>query len=175
MNQKMFFKNSQLFSWDMVISAMIFIIIFLSIAMLWDDRSFSFEQQEEKKELRLYSEYAMEALLSSEGLPKDWHEDDINESKISSLGLKDGRYNHIDYEKAQALLEAEDSYEKIKNLLGLAGYEFMLNITKHEGNETDTKALEHNEECRSTHRINRLATDYKDRIYKIKFEGCIPQ
>ncbi|MFW6013754.1 MAG: hypothetical protein ACOCZ6_04515 [Nanoarchaeota archaeon] len=170
--------KGQLFSWDLVVSAMIFIFIFLTIAVIWDNRGIEFQENEPKKDIELYSRYAVEALLTTPGYPEDWYEfDTLNSSEINSIGFKDGRYGFIDYRKVQQLMESNESYDEIKKLLGFRGpgYEFSLDIFVYseERIQEDKLKLGFEGKCSTSLVIKRLARDYEGRLYKLKFEGCI--
>ena len=142
--------------------------------MLWDDRIFSFEDEEKKKELNLYSWFAVETLLATEGSPSDWYTyDEIESENINYIGLRDGMYGYVNYDKVIHLIEMSDYYEEIKKLIGLSGYEFSINITITDGSENNSAFIGYKGDCSKTTRITRFATDNKKRIYKINYEGCI--
>jgi len=176
--EKVFSNKGQIFSWDLVVSAMIFIVIFLTLVVLLDDKSLAINEEEPKKELEIYTRHAVEALMNTEGFPQDWHElDGINASEISSIGLREGRYGYLDEEKLDKLMKSGEYYDAIKKLLGLTGpnFEFKFNVTIYDTNhiKIDEKNMGYDGDCSKLLILNRLARDYDGRIYKMKFAGCI--
>lgn len=173
----LFLTKGQVHSVDFIVSGVIFITIFLSLVVFWDDVRFSFEQEEKANDLELVTAYALESLMTHPGEPYNWSDySSIDAEKISSLGLTTGRYGHFDKDKVAALNHNE-SYEDIKTLLGVRGpgYEFKLNVKRFNSsyNVTDSWEIGYMGECEITSQHERLASGNANDIYRIILKGCV--
>ncbi|MBI2661775.1 hypothetical protein HYX09_05940 [Candidatus Woesearchaeota archaeon] len=135
-------RQCQIFSLDMLIAMMGFVILIISASLLWDYSLNSIDARENRYSMELAASGVLSSLLETQGNPSNWSSlpiSQFNESNIDSLGLAknstlglshEGLWE-IDWKKLRYLNSS--SYNKTKVMLGLQGYEFNLTVNKFNG------------------------------------------
>lgn len=129
-------NKSQMFSIDLMISLVFFVIILLSIAWAWEFSREKMSLAERRNNMNLLAMFSLSALIETPGNPTNWSDlenDDFDESTMKSLGFASSAISPwiLDHDKIQKLFELRQTkYETIKNLLGLRGpgYEFNIKV-----------------------------------------------
>lgn len=133
-------KKSQLFSVDAAIAITTFILILMSSAWAWDSVRTRIYLSEQRSDMEFVAGSAISVLVEKPGEPDNWHKLPVfDENSISSLGLTDGVPWVLDIGKAARLEELssdDDMYAKMKLMLGLMGYDFFLNITNYQDQQS---------------------------------------
>jgi len=130
-------KGGQMFSADMLLAIIIFIVILIGVIWLGDFVNEKIGYNENRRNMAVMANYAASGLVESTGSPADWDSlavSDFNETNVLSLGLVDedkGAWQ-LDSGKVSrlgALYPAK--YDTLKKLIGLRGpdYEFQLVIS----------------------------------------------
>jgi len=113
-------SKGQVSSIDILVSTIIFILIFISLRGVWLENISEAENGFYFSELQLKSETALDSLVKTEGYPSDW-----SISNVELIGLA---------EKPLVLSETKVSnlvlmdYNTAKDLLGLGSYDFKFDI-----------------------------------------------
>ena len=152
-------RKAQLFSMDIIFAIASFILILLTVAVVWDNSHEKIINTEARNDLELLSHRAFSLLLNSPGNPENWttlQAADFNASNLLSLGIaKSCSSNNLDQiEKAKSCgitadsslqldsskisyLDTNDAslYSAYKTILGISGpnYEFLLQIRPFNG------------------------------------------
>ena len=117
----MFFKkNGQISSIDMLISGIIFLMIFISIRSIWIENLNEIQDSLNSYELELKSIQAINCLLKTPGFPIDW-----NSSNVELIGLAKKPFV-LSEDKVNKFLLLD--YNSAKRALGIDGYEFNFTI-----------------------------------------------
>ncbi len=130
-------KEGQIFSTDILIAILIFIVILAGIIWLGDFVNEKISYNENRRNMAVMAAYAASGIMETPGSPEDWNElaeGDFNETNVLSLGLADSELGawQLDSGKVYRLEELYPSrYETLKMLVGLRGadYEFQLRIS----------------------------------------------
>ena len=130
-------KRGQMFSTDMLIAVIIFVIILAGVIWLGDFVNEKISYNENRRGMAVMAGYAASGLVETTGSPADWEnlsDSNFNETNVLSLGLvdEDGGAWELDFAKLARLGSLYPSkYETLKKLLGLRGadYEFQLVIS----------------------------------------------
>lgn len=136
-------RKSQIFSLDMLIAMLAFVVILTSSIMIWDYSIETISSKERRNELELASIHVLSSLIETTGIPSNWNDlplKDFNETNIHAIGLVKNsplglNYKgpwEIDLKKINYLNSS--TYNKTKKILGLEGYNFNLTIKKYDGN-----------------------------------------
>lgn len=163
---KTIFKNkAQIFSADMAIAIVTFLVILIASMWLWDYSMEKIELTESRNDLEFISKNVLTVLVETPGNPSNWtdtSEADFNENNIYSLGLaksysqnnldiaRKGKsagltinnYLVLDENKIQRLdVLNPQKYSTIKRILGILGpdYEFQLIIKVWNGTSYNTE------------------------------------
>lgn len=167
---KTIFKNkvknkAQIFSADLAIATVTFLVILVSSMWLWDYSIEKIELSERRNDLEMISKNALAVLVETPGSPSNWtelSEADFNETNIYSLGLarsysqnnldvaRKGKsaglsidnYLVLDENKIQRLIALyPQKYTTYKKVLGILGpnYEFQLIIKVWNGTDYSTQ------------------------------------
>lgn len=75
-------KNAQIFSIDMVLASLVFLIILVIIVSSWDTSLEHINIKEQRNNLEILARNAADLLVLTEGYPSNW-----SDSNISSLGI----------------------------------------------------------------------------------------
>lgn len=143
-NKKRGNKKAQIFSIDLIIALITFIIIMVGIAWVWESSREKINLNEQENDMNLISIFALSSLIETPGNPPNWDEfddADFDENNVASLGFA---YNSLspwmlDEDKMLRLHELDElnstQYETMKKILGLRGasYEFNIRIEKDTG------------------------------------------
>lgn len=137
------FKNcgsrGQFFSVDMIIAVVIFGIILISFFSINQYVNRHINSEERKNDLFTIAAYASSSLVETPGNPGEWYtysnkdiEEGEDKKKVYSIGLSkniDGW--NLQQEKIDKLVELNESYDSLKNLLGVKGpgYELFVNVS----------------------------------------------
>ena len=131
--------RGQFFSVDMLIAVVIFGIILISFFSINQYVNRHINNEERKNDLFAIAAYASSSLVETPGNPGEWYtysNEDIEEGKdkkkVHSLGLSrniDGW--NLQQEKIDKMVALNESYDSLKNLLGVKGpgYELFVNVS----------------------------------------------
>jgi hypothetical protein len=130
-------KSGQMFSADMLLAIIIFIVILIGVIWLGDFVNEKISYNENRRDMAVMAAYATSGLVESAGSPASWDGlalNDFNETNVLSLGLVDEEKGawQLDYGKVSRLGTLYPTkYETLKKLIGLRGpdYEFQLVIS----------------------------------------------
>ena len=129
------YNKSQVFSTDIVIALVVFIVILLSSAWFWDMTKEKIHLTETRNDLKLVSRNAVSVLMNTVGDPPNWYNlSNFNDNDVYSLGIGKNRPWIVDEDKAIRLSNLNaTNYSLMKRILGIRGasYEFFLNISKY--------------------------------------------
>ncbi len=113
-------KNGQVSSIDLLISAIVFLMIFISIRGIWIENLNEGQASLNSYELELKTIQAVNCLLKTPGFPVDW-----NSSSVELIGLAKKPFV-LSEDKVDEFLLLD--YNNAKKALGIEGYEFNLSI-----------------------------------------------
>lgn len=130
-------KRGQMFSTDMLIAIVIFIVILMGVIWLGDFVNEKIYYNENRRSMAVMASYAASGLVETAGSPFSWDslsDADFNETNVLSLGLAEdeGGAWQLDYGKVVRLGELYPAkYETMKKLIGLRGadYEFQIVVS----------------------------------------------
>jgi hypothetical protein len=129
-------RKAQLFSTDMIIAIMLFILIFISIVWAGDFINTKIQSRENGRVMAIMADYAISSLVETQGEPAGWQnlaDAAFNETNVKSLGLSLSSTEPwvLDLTKIDRLAQLDSvKYETIKRILGLRGanFEFLLRL-----------------------------------------------
>lgn len=129
-------RSGQLFSADLMIAIILFILILVSIIWVGDFLNAKIKSREDSRVMGIMADYAISSLVETTGQPANWQNlsnTSFNESFVSSLGLAVSSTQPwvLDLSKADRLSQLNASkYDTLKRILGLRGadYEFLFTI-----------------------------------------------
>lgn len=179
-------KKAQIFSLDMIVGIISFIIIILIGIWAWDYSNERIYLTETRNDLEIISKNTLNVLLQTPGNPANWtdlQDSEINKTNIISLGLAKSKslnnkdteersrssgltkydYLVLDPEKLKKLNDSASlKYSTYKKILGIAGagYEFQLEIKEWDTDEFITEyqiGLEPSLNARNIVRSDRFA------------------
>ncbi|MAG47606.1 hypothetical protein CL617_03295 [archaeon] len=160
-------KRGQIFSLDIIIAAITFIIVVILVFQILDYSNNKIIANELESDINLIAENAISVLVEEEGNPNNWSLFDVNDfntNAIFSLGLsKSLNFDDLDSkEKGKSLASANvgrnildqskidrlevlnsTQYDNIKNILGIkgSGYEFEVQAKNWNGSSYSLKNL----------------------------------
>jgi hypothetical protein len=134
-------KEAQLFSADMLLAIIIFVMILVSVMWLSDFLNEKIRYDENRRMMGITAGYAMSSLVETPGSPDNWETFStsyFNETNVRSLGLADKGYGgwQLDTAKVARLSTLGSSkYDEIRDMIGLrgSGYEYYLTISPASG------------------------------------------
>ncbi len=112
--------RGQVSSIDVLVSAVIFVMIFISLRGVWLENISEAENNFYFSELQLKSESALDSLVKTQGYPKNWSADNVE-----LIGLAD---KPLVLDESKVLSFAGMDYNDAKYLLGLGRYDFRMDI-----------------------------------------------
>lgn len=119
-------NRGQVFSTDLLLAMMVFIIIVLLISHTWNGVSVRAQDWEDRMEMQRRAYVASAFLIMSPGYPSNW-----NESTVKVLGLTTREQNVIDSSKFSEMQSMSGS--KIKELLNIEEYSLYINLSYYGG------------------------------------------
>ena len=157
-------KRGQIFSTDLIIAMLIFIIVIFLIFQILDYSNKKIILEESFNDINIIAGNVISSLIETEGNPSNWsllNANDFNENNVFSLGLakslnlnnqdslikgksmslNNNGYITLDKNKINRLDSLNNTrYNEIKNILGIkgSGYEFLLTVKNWNGNSYDT-------------------------------------
>ena len=149
-------EKGQIFSTDLMLASIIFLLI-LTTAITYSNqvsnRIYFFEQEEE---MRQAGQQAANGLVLTNGNPANW-ENLPNIDNVNSIGIADSA-NMLNSSKITQLSAlASSDYEDVKSILGIAKFDFKLEIISMQGNFTVESFGASPESESSIVSINRIA------------------
>lgn len=134
-------KKAQIFSVDLIVALITFIIIMIGIAWVWESSREKINLNEQENDMNLISIFALSSLIETPGNPSDWElidDADFDENNIGSLGFAQDSISpwNLNYDKILKLYDLREvEYETMKKILGMrgAGYEFNIKLEKDTG------------------------------------------
>ncbi len=118
-------KSGQLFSYDFIISAMVFLFFFSTFFFVWDYLNKQIVWQSDIKDIQGRAALLSDVLVRTGGYPENW-----TSANVETIGLATGEENVIDPGRLAALNAT--SYSTARDVLGLGqkyGLHLQLNDT----------------------------------------------
>jgi hypothetical protein len=135
-------NSSQIFSLDLLIAGIAFIVILVSANLFWDYANSEVDLVERRNDMELAAINVMSVFIETEGDPKNWSaldDKDFNRSNIFYLGLAKNKSlaTHFSgpwqFDSSKLNYLNSSNYNRTKKMLGLAGYEFNLTVRVYDG------------------------------------------
>ncbi|MFH0861854.1 MAG: hypothetical protein V1875_02385 [Candidatus Altiarchaeota archaeon] len=158
--------QGQMFSGEFILGFILFAVAFAMMISLWDTTTRDVLRAESIREMNDAAVNAAETLVRTPGVPSDW-----NRSNVASLGLanqsrilhplKVKEFVHYMSTNETGLCGSEKNYQCNLHMLGLGGYDFMMNISYVNGttvNVNGTPAYVGRPPVNETERITVLRT-----------------
>lgn len=125
-------SKGQLFSGDIAIAMMVFLFSLAMVFFLWNDVTDDINRAENLRRMEKIGSEAIEQLIRTPGIPEDWNYFTVEVPGLAS----DDRV--INESKALAFIDLMDStnsthYSANVHKMGLAEYDFYLNVTDLQG------------------------------------------
>jgi hypothetical protein len=112
--------RGQVSSIDVLVSAVIFVLIFVSLRGVWIQNIGEAEGNFYFSELQLKSESALDSLVKTQGFPLDW-----TISNVEIIGLAD---KPLVLSAAKVANFSSMDYNTARNIIGLGSYDFRMDI-----------------------------------------------
>ncbi len=112
--------RGQVSSIDVLVSAVIFVLVFVSLRGVWIQNIEEAENNFYFSELQLKSESALDSLVKTEGYPINW-----TNSNVELIGLAD---KPLILSDSKVAYFASMDYNNAKYILGLGSYDFKMDI-----------------------------------------------
>ena len=129
-------RKGQIWSIDLIASAMILSFIIVLSMMTWNGLALRWNSANDYTRMQTEVIFATDALMMTPGVPSGWEMMPTLDDSIVSLGIVNAR-NEIENEKIQRLVdENATSYELIKRKLGLQRHDLGVLVTSLDGSET---------------------------------------
>ena len=128
--------RGQVWSMDLTIGLLALAFIIMLFMLTWDNLSMRWGSASEHTQMEASAFFAAESLLSTPGEPESWEMLPHIDEGVRAIGLANGR-NELNRMKIEKLVsENSTSYITIKNRLGLQRYDFGMQITSLDGEDT---------------------------------------
>ena len=150
-------KKGQLFSTDLSLSAIIFLIVFVLFLSLWNVYSLQLQENTLYEEMGLLAFQTVDVLVSTPGVPNQWESAPaLNASQIYALGLaeKDRTLSSKKVNKLFAL-----SYDEMKTLLNLERFEVLFALTYMNGSTINQTGISPSNQSRQVISVQRTVLD----------------
>ncbi len=116
-------QKGQSLLWDFAFAFMLFVIIWVFISSSYNEKFNNFQKQGDVENMRLKSEYVLDYLVKSEGIPSNWEYLTVNDLNRLGLAITD---RELSEPKLAALSNFSSNYEQLKATMNLEGYDFYL-------------------------------------------------
>lgn len=143
-------KKGQIFSTDLIISVVAFMVIFIFIFSLWGIYSTRLNENMASEELQLLTFQIIDILMKSRGEPNNW---EINPSGAKVIGL---RLNpgSIDKDKLNAFLSLE--YNQTKGIFNIGRFDYNFKVLDINGSLINNIGLSLNQSDSQVVSVNRF-------------------
>jgi len=127
-------RKGQAFVSDFVIATVVFMIVLALIVYMWDEMLSGIDALKDIEDMEWSASNAVEQLMGSEGVPKDWY---LEPDKVIVIGLVDSGFfgekkdRVLDPDKVIQLINlTENNYSIVRNkLLRTGEYDFYMTIS----------------------------------------------
>ncbi|MBU0456954.1 MAG: hypothetical protein ABH824_02605 [Nanoarchaeota archaeon] len=143
-------KQGQLFSLDLVISLVAFIIVIFFVLSLWNLYLTRLGENINSEEMQLLAFQITDMLIKSPGDPNNWQDDPDNVTVIG-LHLNPG---YLDEDKLNTFLSLD--YDQVKENFNIERFEFNFNILDLDGNIINSTGSSVNESASQAISTNRF-------------------
>lgn len=120
-------RNGQLFSVDLALSLVAFLVLFIVIMGFWNLYSLRLNQDIAVEETNLLAIQITDILVDSPGVPADW-EEQVQNAEVLGLSRSRGR---LDPGKVSALTNISE--QKLKQLFNIERFAYRLQLTDRNG------------------------------------------
>lgn len=127
--------KGQVFSLDMVVSVVIFIIALIFLISLWNLYSTRLQDNISSEELYLLSFQVSDILSKTSGVPNNWEKG----SNVSVIGLKLGPGGGISDDKLNAFLTYD--YKEAKKVFNIERFDYQFKLLDKNGNLLNSSGL----------------------------------
>lgn len=144
--------KSQLISVDAILAMVLFLFILISVAFSYNHAIMRVDETQRDFEISYRTNIAFMSLFHT-GYPANWDRLAITNSSILHIGLTHGgvAFNHS---KLAAFAQANESYYRLQNLLGLASDDFYVTFEVYEGSTfTEDSSLRVGRQNQSVQRV----------------------
>jgi hypothetical protein len=169
-------KKSQTYAIDSIIALFIFIVLFLSVSVIWDNSISKIHYNEQRNDIEIVTRNSFNNLFSMKGDPHNWHltqEDEIE--LIKSIGVISYN-NNLDLDKLEKVMNNE-FYNKSKLLMGFLGpnYEYNINISIYDKDMNNKGRIEsgYYGNCSENIILNKIKSINSTDFAVIQIKGCI--
>ena len=119
-------KKGQIFSTDLMLASIIFLLILTTATVYGNQVANRIYFMEQNSEMRQTGQQAANGLVLTSGNPANWQNQTVE--NIQSIGLANSA-NNLKKNKVQHLASlASSDYEDVKSILGVAKFDFRLEI-----------------------------------------------
>jgi len=125
-------KRGQVFSVDLVVTVIAFIIIFVFLISFWNLNVLRFSERKYSDELQLLSFQTTDILIKSPGVPNNW-EDNSNNISVIGLGLSLG---YLDANKVNTFLGLD--YDLTKEKFNIERFDYRFELLSIDGEVLNT-------------------------------------
>jgi len=145
------FRQGQLFSLDLVISIVAFIMVFIFIVSIWSIYTIRLNENVASEELQLLAFQITDLLMKSRGEPNNWENNPDNVSVIG-LHLNPG---YLDGNKVNAFLSLD--YNKIKEAFNIERFDCDFKVLDTDGNLLNDTGLSPDQSSLEVISVSRFA------------------
>lgn len=143
-------KRGQLFSVDLVVTVIAFIVILAFLLSFWNLNVLRFSERKHSDELQLLSFQIIDVLIKSPGVPDNWEN---NLDGLSVIGLSSNS-NILDSEKVNTFLSLD--YNLVKEKFNIERFDYQVKLLSINGNVLNTSGISPSEDLLEKIAINRI-------------------
>lgn len=144
------YKKGQLFSLDLVLSIVVFFVLFLFMLSLWHLYTVRLAHRLDSEELQLAAFDISELMVKSSGVPSNWESDP---STVQVLGLSNAP-GALDEKKLAAFLAMD--YNASKQVYNIERFEYSLKIISPNGSITEQAGKEPDDSVKESISVTRI-------------------
>ena len=142
--------KGQFFSIDLVLSLVVFVIIFVFVLSLWNIYSLRLSEKVNAEEMQLLAFQISDILIDTKGIPGNWQQDI---SQLQVLGLQNYPGSLAD-DKITAFLALD--YDQSKQLFNIERFEYQFRVLDRNGNVLNQKGMAYNTSTKEIASVKRL-------------------
>ena len=143
-------SKGQFFSIDLVLSLVVFAIIFVFVLSLWNIYSLRLNEKINGEEIELLAFQISDILVDSQGIPGNWQQD---VSTLQIIGLQ--QYpGSLQNDKITAFLAFD--YAQSKQLFNIERFEYQFRVLDRTGNVLNLKGMAYNTSTKEIASVKRL-------------------
>ncbi len=125
-------RNGQIFSIDLMLASIIFLLILTTATIYSNHIANRIYFLEQDAEMRQAGQQAANGLVLTGGNPANWQNQGLK--NVNSIGIASSA-NNLKKNKMQRLSSlASSNYEEVKDILGIAKFDFKIDVISMKGN-----------------------------------------